>query len=307
MNLSVLYRGPLSSCNYCCGYCPFAKRSETAAQLARDRQSLARFYEWLRRQSAHRWRVMFTPWGEALTRAWYRKATAALTRLPHVDSVAVQTNLSCGLEWLANCRLDRLTLWTTYHPTETDRERFFNKIEQLRSLHVRVSVGMVGAPELAAEIQAVRRLLPDDVYLWINAQQPRPRPYSAAETALFQAIDPHFELMSRRQPSLGKACRTGETSFTVDGNGEMRRCHFVDEAIGNIYDEDWEQALQPRMCPRRYCDCFLGKAQLQAESLALFFGPATLERLPHGSGGPQSTAALPHIAGEPAIRMDRGD
>ena len=26
MNLSILYRGPLSSCNYACGYCPFAKR-----------------------------------------------------------------------------------------------------------------------------------------------------------------------------------------------------------------------------------------------------------------------------------------
>ena len=29
MNLSILYRGPLSSCNYGCEYCPFAKHRET--------------------------------------------------------------------------------------------------------------------------------------------------------------------------------------------------------------------------------------------------------------------------------------
>jgi hypothetical protein len=43
LSLSILYRGPLSSCNYACGYCPFAKRRETAAELARDREALARF------------------------------------------------------------------------------------------------------------------------------------------------------------------------------------------------------------------------------------------------------------------------
>ncbi|MEN8446791.1 MAG: radical SAM protein, partial [Cyanobacteria bacterium J06555_13] len=30
MNLSILYRGPLLSCNYGCEYCPFAKRQQTA-------------------------------------------------------------------------------------------------------------------------------------------------------------------------------------------------------------------------------------------------------------------------------------
>ena len=41
MRLSILYRGPLSSCNYDCAYCPFAKRRETPAQLAAIIQSFA--------------------------------------------------------------------------------------------------------------------------------------------------------------------------------------------------------------------------------------------------------------------------
>nr|WP_277874821.1 hypothetical protein [Leptolyngbya sp. FACHB-16] len=43
MHLTILYRGSLVSCNYGCEYCPFAKRQQSAAELAVDRQSLDRF------------------------------------------------------------------------------------------------------------------------------------------------------------------------------------------------------------------------------------------------------------------------
>ncbi len=280
MNLAILYRGPLSSCNYHCRYCPFAKRTESRQQLDRDQQSLRQFTGWLGRQEQHRWRVLFTPWGEALRRAWYRRAVAELTHQPHLESVAVQTNLSCGLGWIDGCQVDRLALWATYHPTEADREPFVAKVERLRASGVRVSVGMVGVPEFLDQALALRRELPDDVYLWINAQQPRARPYTPEETAAFSAIDPQFSLTVRPHRSLGRPCRTGELSFTVDGRGDMRRCHFVDDVIGNIHDAKWERALRPRACPRRYCHCFLGTAQLEADSLTSIFGSTLLERLP---------------------------
>jgi hypothetical protein len=280
MNLSVLYRGPLTSCNYICGYCPFAKRAETEAQLLHDQQSLLRFAEWLERESRHRWSVLFTPWGEALVRRWYRQAATRLTHAAHIETVAFQTNLSCGIDWVIACRSDRLAFWATYHPTEVEATVFVKKVKRLRALGVRVSVGMVGVPGFLEQIVAMRRALPDDVYLWINAQQPRPRPYTPEEFAAFSSIDPHFGLTTRRQKSLGKSCRTGEVTFFVDGSGDMRRCHFVEEVIGNIHDPDWEQALRPRPCPNRFCDCFLGKAQLQADELAPFFGATLLERLP---------------------------
>ena len=40
MHYMVLYRGPLSSCNYGCVYCPFAKKNEAYAELAGDRAAL---------------------------------------------------------------------------------------------------------------------------------------------------------------------------------------------------------------------------------------------------------------------------
>ena len=48
--ISILYRGPLSSCNYACGYCPFAKRRETREELAADARALGRFVDWVGRQ-----------------------------------------------------------------------------------------------------------------------------------------------------------------------------------------------------------------------------------------------------------------
>ncbi len=279
MNLSMLYRGPLSSCNYACRYCPFSKRSETAAQLDQDRAALTRFRSWLPDQTQHRWKVLFTPWGEALVRRWYREAVVELSQQSHIDVLAVQTNLSCGLEWLERCVAERVSLWATYHPTETAADLFLRKVRRVREHGIRVCVGIVGVPETLAQIEEVRQRLPDDVYMWINAQQPRRRPYTAEELDRFQAIDPQFVLTARRLSSLGKLCSAGELSFTVDGTGNMRRCHFVDEVIGNCYEQGWEAALQSRPCPNRYCDCYLGKSQILSEQLIPFFGSATLERL----------------------------
>ena len=279
MKLSVLYRGLLSSCNYACGYCPFAKRTETESQLARDQSSVRRFAGWLGEQSGHRWRVLFTPWGEALVRAWYREVVAALTHVPHVDSVAIQSNLSCGMDWLPNCRTERLAFWATFHPTEANRAAFLRKVERVREAGAAVSVGVVGVPEFADHITSLRRELPSDVYLWINAQQPRKRPYSKDELSLFLAIDPHFELTVHRHRSLDQPCATGERVFTIDGKGDMRRCHFVDDIIGNIYVSDWESALRRRNCPKRFCNCYLGLAQLEPLGLGLAFGERVLERM----------------------------
>jgi hypothetical protein len=93
-------------------------------------------------------------------------------------------------------------------------------------------------------------------------------------------IDPQFMATYRRRRSFGAACPTSEVAFTVDGKGDMRRCHFVDDVFGNFYDDQWTTALRPRPCPNRYCACFLGKSRLTAEILLPFFGPGLLERVP---------------------------
>lgn len=281
MKLSVLYRGPLTSCNYGCTYCPFAKRIESDAQLEKDKQSIQRFVDWISKETSHRWSILFTPWGEALVRRWYRDAITSLTHCEHVDLVAAQTNLSCGLEWLQECHVSKLGFWSTYHPSEVDRARFLDKVRQVRDYGARLSVGMVGIPTAFPEIAAMREALPSDVVLWLNPQQPRSRRYRANDIDFMQSIDPSFALTSKTQRTIGRACLTGETSITVDGDGKIRRCHFVDEVIGNIHDANWSTALQTRPCPNRSCHCYLGLAHFEPLQLSKHFGDNLLLRIPN--------------------------
>jgi MoaA/NifB/PqqE/SkfB family radical SAM enzyme len=280
MNLSVLYRGPLSSCNYACAYCPFAKRRESASELDADRAALTRFIDWARSRRLDRLSILFTPWGEALVRRWYREALVELTALPHLDRAVAQTNLSGPLDWIERCDLDKLALWCTYHPTEVDRDTFVARCLRLHQRGVRFSVGAVGLHEHAAEIARLRAALPPDVYVWINAFKQTPGYYDEAEVARLTALDPLFPINLRDHPSRGRPCRAGESVISVDGVGDIRRCHFLQEVIGNIYDPGVETALAPRPCPRATCRCHIGYVNLSELRLEEVFEGGVLERIP---------------------------
>jgi MoaA/NifB/PqqE/SkfB family radical SAM enzyme len=282
MDLTLLYRGPLASCDYDCPYCPFAKRRDSREQLTADREALARFAAWVGDphgdQHADRLSLLFTPWGEALTRSWYRRTLAELSRLPNVRRVAVQTNLSHRTDWVADADPRTLALWTTYHPGQVGHERFLGKCRELDDRSVRYSVGVVGDP---AHLDAARRMradLPDRVYLWINAQEGRT--YTDAEAADWTEIDPLFGFSRHPHASAGQKCRTGESVVSVDGQGTVRRCHFVKAPIGNLYDGSYRAALRPRTCPLALCDCHIGYVHLESLPLYDVFAGGVLERIP---------------------------
>ena len=281
LTLSILYRGPLSSCNYDCAYCPFAKHRETAEELERDRAALDRFTTWIeRRPEGDRFRILFTPWGEALVRKWYQDGLARLTELPQVERAAIQTNLSCGLDWVERCDLKKLALWTTFHPSQIGREKFLQRCLELTRRGVRYSVGVVGLREHFADIAALRSELPAEVYLWVNAYKDVPDYYLQDEASWLANIDPLFPTNNTRHPSRGRPCRTGQKVISVDGDGTIRRCHFVKEPLGNLFEPGIEALLQPRLCPNATCGCHIGYVHLPELGLDETFGDGVLERVP---------------------------
>ncbi|MEV7773811.1 STM4011 family radical SAM protein [Kitasatospora sp. NPDC086791] len=279
-DLTLLYRGPLASCDYDCPYCPFAKRRDTPEQLRADRAALARFTAWAagRAGTGDTLSLLFTPWGEGLVRSWYRRALVDLSHLPHVRRVAIQTNLSCRTDWLAAADLHTLALWVTYHPGQVTRERFLAKCRELDALGVRYSVGVVGRPEHLDEARRLRTDLAEDVYLWVNAAEGLD--YTDAEAARWTALDPHFGYSRHAHPSAGLPCRTGESVLSVDGEGTVRRCHFVRDVLGNLYDDSYRARLGPRPCPLPVCDCHIGYVHLETLPLYRLFGAGVLERVP---------------------------
>jgi MoaA/NifB/PqqE/SkfB family radical SAM enzyme len=280
MNLSILYRGPLISCNYGCEYCPFAKRQQTAEELAIDRQALERFTQWIEDHPNHRFSLLFTPWGEALIHPWYQENLSRLSHLPNIQKVAIQTNLSCNLNWIHQANPNTLALWTTFHPEWSDLDRFLEKCHYLQQHHIRFSVGVVGFSHFRESIAQLRDRLPKSIYLWINAVKKELPSLSPDDRTFFQSIDPHYELNTQQYPSLGKACRTGESVFSVDGDGTMRRCHFIQEAIGNIYEPGFEDCLRDRLCTNETCHCHIGYVHMDELGLDRVFGQGILERIP---------------------------
>jgi MoaA/NifB/PqqE/SkfB family radical SAM enzyme len=141
-------------------------------------------------------------------------------------------------------------------------------------------VGVVGLKEHFDEIARLRRELPDDVYLWVNAYNREPGYYSDDALHFLEGVDPLFPVNDTRHPSRGRSCRTGRSVISVDGAGTIRRCHFVPEAIGNLYEPGFERALVERPCPASTCSCHIGYVHLDHLRLGEVFGRGLLERIP---------------------------
>ena len=194
--------------------------------------------------------------------------------------VAAQTNLSGNLAWLDDCDLEHVALWTTYHPTQVSMDRFLGRCAELDERGARYSVGVVGFKEAWDDIVRLREALDDRVYLWINAYKRDPNYYGEGDVERFESVDPLFRYNTRYHPSLGEACRAGASSFTVDGLGDVRRCHFIQTPIGNLYDESFADALKERPCVNTSCGCHIGYVHMDRLGLYDVFADGILERVP---------------------------
>ena len=276
---NILYRGSLSSCNYACGYCPFAKTKNTREELEQDQRELQRFVGWLV-QLDRPVGVLFTPWGESIIHRYYRQAMIRLSHSKNVQRVAVQTNLSCRLGELEQANNDKLALWATFHPTEVSQEDFVTRCKELDELSIRYSVGIVGLREHFQAITNLRGELRQDVYLWINAHKRDPDYYSVDEKEFLRSIDPYFDLNRQYYASKGKSCHAGARTFTVDGHGDVRRCHFIKDRLGNIFSDNLETLLTPQVCTNDSCGCHIGYVHRPELGLYHLFGDNVLERIP---------------------------
>ena len=263
--LSLLYRGDLSSCNYDCSYCPFAKGIDSKDLTAQDRAGLQRFVAWCEK-TEFSLRILFTPWGEALVRKHYREAFVRLSHMQTVCELGIQTNLSRDPSWLAVAHKANINLWCTYHPSQTTRLSFLRRIDQLVQIGIGFSVGMVALSQDFAEIQRMHQILQalaqragKPIYLWLNAYDGRTAHYyRPQDIAMLTAIDPHFAYNVRPIASLGADCRAGHSAISINAQGEVRPCHFLQRSLGNLYDGSFERNLSRQPCPNAQCDCYIG-------------------------------------------------
>lgn len=273
--LALLYRGHLDSCNYRCGYCPFALKPSSRSARARDEEALSKFVAWAAVEDTRALEIVFTPYGEALIWPAYQRAVVALTQLRHVAQVTVQTNGSGSMGFVDECRGEKLSLWISFHPSDTTAHDFVGRVRALTERGVRISVGVVATPDGLEVAEALRASLPPTVSMWVNAMKPG-GVYDDSKAARWARLDPGFVHERVRHPSAGRACSTGWDTLSVDGDGTVRRCHFVRERLGNLYEDGLGEILAERPCPRSACECWIGYVNLESLDLRRHYEPDAL-------------------------------
>ncbi len=106
--------------------------------------------------------------------------------------------------------------------------------------------------------------------------------YSPEMVEELTRVDPLFPLNNEYHASKGESCRAGSTVISVDGDGTVRRCHFIKQPIGNIYGADFQSCLAERPCTNDTCGCHIGYVHLDRLNLYATFGDGVLERIPSG-------------------------
>ncbi len=71
-----------------------------------------------------------------------------------------------------------------------------------------------------------------------------------------------------------------DASVVRDVDGTVRRCHFIREPLGNIYEGGFESSLRARPCTNGTCGCHIGYVHMPDLGLYRVFGRGVLERVP---------------------------
>jgi hypothetical protein len=196
----------------------------------------------------------------------------------------VQTNLSFDVgAFLDEVDAGKLALWTTYHPTEVDErglEALHTKWALLRERGVPFSVGVVGTRENLPPLRALRARLDGGVYVWVNAYKREPDYYTPGELAELRAIDPYFDLNNQHYPSRGQPCTAGQRALYLDDEGDLRRCFFVGEVLGNLFRDGWVRLPAPLGCPRATCHCYVGHMHIVDLNFRGVYGKYLAARIP---------------------------
>lgn len=258
--MRVQYRGSLKSCNYCCSYCPFAKRKSSERERSEDKKALFRFLESLSLPQKQVEALQIVPYGEAMLHRYYWEFLAKASTLPKLRAVGIQSNLSFSAkdflqEWEEQGgKREKLRIWATFHPSMAEEREFVETVAQLQQEGIAVSVGMVAVPDEIPKLAAFRTLLPPKVSFWLNAMDKRSRPYYAEEIEQLVALDSNFAWELGHWPSDVSQCQ--ERCF-VEADGSLRHCAISRVTLGNWYEDNWQQEAVSKSCGRKECSCFL--------------------------------------------------
>lgn len=282
MEYTIYYRNFLKYCNYTCSYCPFSKGNLDAISLKKEKKYLYKFIDYIK-NSRHKFRLFFAPRGELLIHDMYKEAFTVLSKMENVIEIVVQTNLSSSLDWIEFANRDKLILWTTYHPQQVERDAYFEKVKCLISKKAKFAIGIVGVKENFEDIRAMSEFLNSldagKPYFWINAYKDEKSYYTDDDIKFLSSIDHLFQINLENHLSENEYCKTGDSAFFVEFNGNIHRCWKDKIKLGNIYQVDLSNLSKKEKCSKKYCTCFIGYSNMESLGLEEKYKNSVLGRM----------------------------
>ncbi len=238
MNISrmkfIYYRGYGKDCNYSCSYCIFARNK--LVNIEKDKKYLDKFVNYIEKTKfEEKISIMFTPYGEALTKKYYFEGIKKLVSHKDIESVSCQTNGSFNekefINYFSQEELEKISLWVSYHPEMVQVEKFAKKINFLNE-KIKISVGAVGIKENKNKLESLKKLLNSNIYFWINKLEG-----IKTEDYDFSYIDPYYSLEEEKLRCDINKCQGGIKSIFIKEEGKAYLCHTSKISCGNLYDD----------------------------------------------------------------------
>jgi hypothetical protein len=257
-------------CNYSCSYCvstgDYAK-SESQKWFGKEFEVFDGIVDWLITLDRSLNLRMGTI-GEPFTTPDFVRRVGDLLRSPNINFVELTSNaslLDARLPALAqHAPLERLSLWLTYHPTETDLRSFMERAQRaVDSFGCCVVVNYLvfdGERKEAARFVEVARSFgmqfnldlgyaPDALYVRTGATSSVSRQSSAP--AIISELGGNAHLTSVALNSLNGPitadCRAGHQYMFIDKDGFAfrcsRYCDLAREPMGNVLDHTFGLSL----------------------------------------------------------------
>ena len=110
----------------------------------------------------------------------------------------------------------------------------------------------------SSKIAAVRAAMRRDEYSWINEAEPTAEEVITRRTSSTLCIHrPALPDERRATAELRRGMPARQSSISVDGDGNVKPCHFLKLDLGNLYDGTLSSAAC-RTLAERACNCFIG-------------------------------------------------
>jgi len=288
----IIYRSRLEWCNFTCEYCYWHNKGDSIKlnkqEAADDKIMLHKIIDRLQEKSDFEFEFFFTPAAEVIALPYYRQAMQKLIQLENCRVVTAQTNLSWNvksfLEKIDQNLKHKIRFWATFHPTEMDeskQEKWIEKVRHLKNEGIKFSVGAVGIKKNIPSIQKMKLVLDDlGIFFWVNAYKRYEGYYNVEEIEALESVDPFFKRNNQFILHKNKPCSAGKSSFYLTDTGDIRRCNWVDDIIGNIYDDNFQPFTENNLCEAARCQCYVGHMMIPSEKYEEVYGDFRCSRIP---------------------------